>query len=254
MGIGFTLREFSDVFRVRNPAGQRYVLIGGQAVNYWAERYLGAEPALKKHLPFTSEDIDFCGGRKDVEYIARQLNRPPVFPPKVAMTALAGAIPFQIGETNTTIEIVRSIPGVTARDVEALAVEMEWNRKVIRVLDPISLLICKIELALTVSQAKRQDIAHLKILLLCVCEFLREMLPEVEAGNVPAKAWLGAVNRLARLAKSSHGRKAAKKFGIVWSELLPVSAIVKSKVEKVRLFSVKQVTGRNWPSGHSTSP
>jgi hypothetical protein len=48
---GFTLHQFSDVFRIRNPAGKLYVLIGGQAVNYWAERYLGAEFGLKKHLP-----------------------------------------------------------------------------------------------------------------------------------------------------------------------------------------------------------
>ena len=42
--------------------GQPYLLIGGQAVNYWAERYLAAEPQLETLRPFTSEDIDFKGG------------------------------------------------------------------------------------------------------------------------------------------------------------------------------------------------
>ena len=42
--------------------GQPYLLIGGQAVNYWAERYLATEPQLKSLQPFTSEDIDFKGG------------------------------------------------------------------------------------------------------------------------------------------------------------------------------------------------
>jgi hypothetical protein len=223
------------------------VLIGGQAVNYWAERYLGTEPGLKKHLPFTSADIDFCGNRNDVQHIAGQLKLAPAFPPKVAMTGLAGTIPLRIGDEHTNIEIVRSVPGVPAGMVDALAIEMEWNGKTVRVLDPISLLICKIELALTVSQAKRQDIEHLNILLHCVRGFLREMLLEVGKVNVPAKAWLGAVNRLAKLSKSTHGRKAAKKFGIEWREILPEPEISKSKDVKISLFREKQLAGKNWP-------
>ena len=78
----FSLSQFSEVFQVRNPDGVPYVLIGGQAVNYWAERYLAVEPALRKRLPFTSEDIDFQGSRDDVRYIAEQLKLAPVYPQK----------------------------------------------------------------------------------------------------------------------------------------------------------------------------
>ena len=53
--------------------GQPYILIGGQAVNYWAEHYLSTEPQLEQLQPFTSEDIDFKGGHADVQRIARQL-------------------------------------------------------------------------------------------------------------------------------------------------------------------------------------
>ena len=49
-------------------------------------------PAWQKQLPFTSEDIDFCGNRDDVQHIPRQLKLVPAFPHKIAsMTALAGA-------------------------------------------------------------------------------------------------------------------------------------------------------------------
>ena len=51
-----------------------YILIGGQAVNYWAERYLTTEPELEGLKPFTSADIDFKGTQADVERIARQLS------------------------------------------------------------------------------------------------------------------------------------------------------------------------------------
>ena len=108
-------------------------------------------------------------------------------------------------------------------------------------LDPISLVICKVELALTVAQEKRQDVEHLKILLFCVRGFLRELLLEVENGRVPAQAWLGTVNRLFKLSKSTHGPKAAKKFGVTWSELLPLPEICKAKNEKIISFREKQL-------------
>lgn len=241
MGNRFTLRQFSGLFQIRSPNGRQYVIIGGQAVNYWAERYLETEPELQKHAPFTSADIDFCGNRDNVLFIASQLKLVPAFPPRVAMTALAGVIPIRIGERETSIEIVRRVPGVGANLVNALAVEMAWKDKTVRVLDPISLLACKIELALTVSQQKRQDVEHLKILPPCVRGFLRELLRQVEQGNVPVKGWLGAVNRLAKLSKTTHGRQVAKKFAVTWSELLPLPEIHASQNGKIALFREKQL-------------
>jgi len=110
--VAFSLLQFSDVLKLRNAAGQPYLLIGGQAVNYWAERYLACEPELKPLQPFTSEDIDFKGGFEDVQRIARQLKLAAAYPHKVEMTALAGSIPFRISGGKSNIEVVRRIPGV----------------------------------------------------------------------------------------------------------------------------------------------
>jgi hypothetical protein len=245
VGTRFTLQQFSEILQIRNHDGRPYILIGGQAVNYWAGRYLAAESGLKKHIPFTSEDIDFCGNREDVRHVAGQLKSVPLYPHKISMTALAGVIPVRIGEVKTNVEIVRSVPGVTATTVEALAVEMEWSGKTIRVLNPISLLVCKVELALTVSQQKRQDVEHLKILFLCVRGFLREWLREVEAERLPAKGWLGAVNRLFKLAKSTQGKKAAKKFGVEWRDILPLEEIASAANQKISTFREKQIGAKS---------
>jgi hypothetical protein len=241
VGNRFTLQQFSGIFQVRNSDGIPYVLIGGQAVNYWAECYFAKEPELRKHAPFTSGDIDFRGNRDDVQIIAGQLKLPAVFPDKVSMTALAGAIPFQIGKQSSNIEIVRLIPGVSVTTVDAMAVGAELSGQQIRVLDPISLVLCKVNLALTVPQENRQDVEHLKILVYCVRGFLRDALRAVESGNAPAKGWLGAVNKLSKLAKSTHGRQAANKFGIRWPEILPLAEIAQAKNEKIILFRENQL-------------
>jgi hypothetical protein len=99
VAVGFSLQEFSAVFKIRDADGRPYVLIGGQAVNYWAEHYSSAEPGLEKLRPFTSEDIDFKGGHADVQRIAQQLDLVPRYPPRVQMTARAGFIAFRVGDT-----------------------------------------------------------------------------------------------------------------------------------------------------------
>jgi hypothetical protein len=101
--VGFSLHQFSEVFKLRDATGQPYLLIGGQAVNYWAERYLASEPELESLQPFTSQDIDLKGGVEDVRRIAGQLELTPGYPPKVQMTALAGFIPFKIGDLSPAI-------------------------------------------------------------------------------------------------------------------------------------------------------
>lgn len=128
--VGFSLQQFSEVLKIRDAAGQPYILIGGQAVNYWAERYLAVEPQLEPLKPFTSEDIDFKGGHADVQRIARQLELTPGYPLKVQMTALAGTIPFQIGGLQANIEIVRRIPGVSGSPNVATALEIEGENHI----------------------------------------------------------------------------------------------------------------------------
>ena len=237
--VGFSLRQFSEVFKIRDADGQPYVLIGGQAVNYWAEHYLHADPQLEKLQPFTSEDIDFKGSHADVQRIARQLGLNPSYPPKVAMTALSGFILFQIGDLKSAIEIVRRIPGIS--DLHTPAIQAEWEDQTIRVLDPISLLACKLELAATVSQEKRRDVAHLKILLPCVRAFLSELLQQVELGRLQAKDWLKVANQTLKLTTNNRARKLASKHQINWSEILPRTAIAKSQNEKIRRFREQQL-------------
>jgi hypothetical protein len=190
--------------------------------------------------PFTSEDIDFKGSHADVERIARQLALPPSYPPKVAMTALSGAIPFQIGDLKSTIEVVRRIPGISS-SMATPAIEAEWEGNTIRVLDPVSLLACKLELAATVLQEKRRDVAHLKILLPCVRSFLGELLQQVEIGSLPAREWLKVANQVLKLTTSVRARKIANRHRIDWKDILPLAAIAKSQHEKIRRFQEQQL-------------
>lgn len=233
----FSLEEFGDVLAVRNAAGKPYVILGGQAVNYWATRYLSSEPDLAAWQPFTSKDIDFRGDRGDVRRMAMALQRTPLFPPTRMLTAFAGAVPWAVGAEPTRIEFVRQVPGTTAREIETLAVEHAYLGKRARVIDPVSLLGCKLDLALTVNQSQRRDAEHAQILFLCVRAFLREGLRGVEAGELPVRGWLGVVERLLKLAESRSGSRASGKLAIHWPDILPhrdISACTGAQVVQFR--------------------
>ncbi|MBK8001295.1 MAG: hypothetical protein IPK15_21965 [Verrucomicrobia bacterium] len=158
----------------------------------------------------------------------------------MALTALSGTIPFQIGDLKSNIEIVRRIPGVS-ESVDELAIEAALDGRSIRVLDPVSLLACKLELVASVPQEKRRDVAHLKMLVPCVRAFLHEFLEQVEIGQLPVRGWLGAANQVLKLTTSVRARKIAGKHQIAWKNILPLTAIAKSRNEKIRRFQEQQL-------------
>ncbi len=237
----FSLRHFTEVFNVRNEQGAPPLLIGGQAVNYWAELYSAEEPGLAKWRPFTSEDIDFQGSREDVRLIALQLGLAPVFPRPVEMTALAGMIPFKRGDLKSQIEVVSSVPGVPAKLLEETALEVTWENYRIRVIDPISLLCAKAHLALKVPQKGRRDADHVAIMVLCVRAFLRGALSKVADHSLPAHNWLAAVERVLTLSDSTTGAKTARRFGTDWTEVLPFKEIGISTAPRIISFQERRV-------------
>jgi hypothetical protein len=230
------LEEFGQVLIQRDANARPYLLINGQAVYVWASRYAAEEPAVERWRPFTSKDIDFHGGRQDLLRIARNLGLKAQLPHSRQMTALAGVVPFQVRGSPTTIEVVRVVAGVRSSVAERFAAESELAGNPVRVVDPISLLSCKLFLAMKVDQTERRDVEHLRIMLLCVRAFLRETLRGVEAGTLPARGWLGALERVLKLAESSLGRKATRTLGVDWTQTLPLTEIAVSSHRAAKRF------------------
>jgi hypothetical protein len=68
--------RFEEVTRILELAASEppdVVLIGGQALNYWADRYSSESQYLRETAPFTSGDVDFLRGLPTAQRIARLL-------------------------------------------------------------------------------------------------------------------------------------------------------------------------------------
>jgi hypothetical protein len=129
----FSLQQFTALLNLRNAEGKPYVIIGGQAVGFWAETYLKEEPELARWLPFTSKDIDFHGGRSDVLRIAKDLGVRAQLPHSREMSALAGIVPLKIGGMRTTVELLRSFPGMPTTKIQQWALSATSVGKEVRV-------------------------------------------------------------------------------------------------------------------------
>lgn len=237
----FELGQFHSLFTTIAQSNDSFVLIGGQAVNYWAERYLPVEPELKKHAPFTSSDIDFLGTREEVARLGELIGRRPAYPSWHALTMLAGIIPCKLAQGETSIEVVRAVPRSTAEEVRGTSIKAEHGGFRLEVINPIALLRSKADLARTVDQTNRQDVHHLRIMLLCVRAFLREVLAKVQSGELSPREWLNLVKDLLAFTESDLGQNVARQYGIDWTAVLPKLREQQTVSPSIRTFYEKRV-------------
>ena len=73
--------------RILELAGIDMILVGGQALAFWAAYYRTPAPAIA-----ITKDVDLLGTKADVERLARGLDAKAVFPHKIATTILVGQV------------------------------------------------------------------------------------------------------------------------------------------------------------------
>jgi hypothetical protein len=50
--------DYIELLRIFHDQGVEAVIVGGQAINFWAEAFQVEEPELQQYYPFTSADLD----------------------------------------------------------------------------------------------------------------------------------------------------------------------------------------------------
>lgn len=158
------------------------------------------------------------------------------------MTVLAGSIPFRNGTIESNIEVVRRVPGAP-KNIEKAAIEIEMAGKRLRVLDPVSLLVSKLELVAKVPQEGRHDTRHLRILVPCVRQFLGELLGEVDCGEIPSRHWLNVVGYLLKLTTTRRAIRIGMNLGLLWGDALPWDAMERSQEARIKRFLASQRSG-----------
>lgn len=98
-------------------------IIGGQALNLWAERYAHVRE-LASFGPYTSKDLDYFGHRDAAEKLARHLGGRLRIPEPGNVTPQSAILVARVAGREVEIDFLAHVLGVRPKALEASAVEI----------------------------------------------------------------------------------------------------------------------------------
>ncbi len=102
------------------------ILVGGQAVNFWASYYERRVAELARDAPFTSKDIDFCGDQRAVRVRAARLGGTARIATFDDASPNSGTVVFvDAAGVKRTLDVVRAPFGLDAGEVHATALPVD---------------------------------------------------------------------------------------------------------------------------------
>ncbi|MBB3862523.1 hypothetical protein GGQ88_003824 [Novosphingobium hassiacum] len=99
-------------------------IIGGQALNLWAERYAPQREELIAFGPFTSKDLDYFGHREAAKKLASALKGKVHYPGPDDHTPNSAVVTATIDGIDLEIDFLSNVMGVRANALERNAVEL----------------------------------------------------------------------------------------------------------------------------------
>jgi hypothetical protein len=206
--------------RILSATGARMILIGGQALAFWAAYYRVPPPiiAITKDvdlLALPSRDVDLIGSRDDVKRLANSLSATAHFPNERALTALVGQVRKHLPSGDyINIDVLHRVYGdITNKAIESRAVDVDTGAGRVRVMHPMDVLQGRLENVHGIPE--KQD-EHGRAQLELAIEMTRHFLADIAQQGAEKKRppVLAHVSRIEKMATSDAGRKVAHRHGL----------------------------------------
>jgi hypothetical protein len=211
--------DFAEVFE--DPA--RPTIIGGQAVNLWAQYYSSKAPELARFKPFTSRDGDLWANRETVVTLRDRTGwKCQLYdePRTHAVGILTKEIPGQ--KDPLKIEILKNVHGLTDEDFAKSTEIIIDGHKPMRVLDAPVLLKGKIATLHSFSSKDRpNDERHIHLLIPITRCFLMERVVAVRQGQIKERSLLASIRYSLEQGWSAPAQELAKQYGFDFSSVMP---------------------------------
>jgi hypothetical protein len=200
--------------RILKLAGTDMILVGGQALAFWAAYYHTPAPTIA-----ITKDVDLLGTRADVERLARGLDAKAVFPGKKDITMLVGQVLKDLpGGNYVNIDVMFRVYGDTTTEaITSRAVLAENPAGRFRVMHPLDVLQGRLENVHGL--AAKQDehgVAQLRLGIEIVQKFVADVASQeaTSAGGSRRPVALRHLARIEALALSDAGRKVAQRYDV----------------------------------------
>jgi hypothetical protein len=209
------------------------VLIGGQAVAFWAAYY-----RIESRLPALTADIDFLGTQAEAKRAARNLKIPhrlniATFDDATPHSAVL-LIDMEGYSEPIIIDYLAGVIGVDARAIRKSAVTVQFENEPLRVLHPLQLLQTKIwNLYQLVEKRTEEGVEQARLSIAIAAAY-------IDDARMGARELLKAVEAIARFAATEPARYARDHFTLDCLQAIPKSAFAEGALPP--LFHEKR-----WP-------
>ena len=215
----FTLEQLE---RLLSNADQTTVLVGGQALVFWVDRY-GVSISPERLAEGISSDADFLGDRKVVGRLADGVRGKASYPSEHEITALVGQVTIHLNEGEfLNIDVISRIVGIDADAVRKRAVEAQLGNVQFLVMHPLDVLQSRVEnLAQIPDKRTEEGIDQARLAIAVAKSYIKAITAEPDGQRLALKA----IEHVVRIGKSGAGRMASREFGIEFLAAIPVHLI-----------------------------
>jgi hypothetical protein len=202
------------------------ILVGGQSLIFWVS-YYKIDTLLQDGAPAISKDADILGDRSHVALIANAVGGIAKYPPKKAMTIIAGQVLLPLGEHEfLNIDVIHHVGTMDTDGVKRRAIEMDVEGHPFLVMHPIDVLISRAENFRSISD--KQNAAGLRQVTLSI-NVAESYIAETAKRD--EKIALKAIEKIAETARSPAGVFARKYGAEIYAAINPdkLFSLIKNK-------------------------
>lgn len=223
---------------------QDAVLVGGQAVAFWASLF--SVPIPSALGSFVTKDSDFLGDREDVARMASGMQGAALYPHQRGLTALAGQVRIDLSDHRfLNIDVLHRIVGFDDSDaVRKRAEERSLGEVRFRVMHPVDCLRSRLEnLRKLVEKRNEAGAAQVELAVRVARRYLETLLEEGKE-----RLALRAIESIARMAIGPAGVLVFRSYGIDVLEAVPLKRVSNRKFLDARWPQIQaQANARQRP-------
>lgn len=226
------------VDKLLGAASTRLVLVGGQALKVWMDRYRVAMPG---GFTYVSRDVDFLAesarDTDDVRRLARALGGHTVFPRRrAALTALVGQVVLDRPDGEVfNVDVLHRVYGTDA-DIRSRAVEIREPRMTYRVMHPLDVLKSRVDNLYGLAEKQNElGSAQLVAAVAVARAFLCEAATLEHERTDRRPITLRYVGFIEEVATGDAGKKVARRYGIHVADAVEPDAVPSREFREKKL-------------------
>lgn len=165
----------AEVRQILGLCSPEAVLVGGQALGFWADRYGVSRPPLL--VPAVSADVDFIGGSALARKVGEALGWKWWVPALDDLTEQSGKVTYRMPDNSVKqVDFLFAVAGLTTTDVIRRAIEMRVPEiGTLRVMHPIDVLDSRIQNLLLIPRKRNEmGVAQAQLAILVVGAFIQD--------------------------------------------------------------------------------